>query len=373
MHLSYWEKLDLYNTDQIVIIGSGIVGLTSAIYLKQLAPDLSVLMIERGKLPLGASTKNAGFACFGSVSEILEDLKVMPSSEVISLIRNRYNGLQRLMSIVADSEIEFSMDGGYEVFTTDQEELYDKCMTNIPMCCDLVSEAIGKNDAYQPISLPIKINCESRVIYNPYEGKLNPMKMVRSLIKKAISAGVRIINGIEVSRVDYNGYCLHTPEGLKVPYSKLLVCTNGFASRLIKGIEVKPVRNQVLMTEPINDLSIKGCFHYNKGYVYFRDYGDRILLGGGRNLALEKETTDQFGVTETIQSYLLNFLTEVLKVDKDIKIDQWWSGILGVGPTKSTIIEEFTKDHFMGVRMGGMGVALGSEVGYKLASMVVMK
>jgi hypothetical protein len=39
-------------------------------------------------LPHGASTKNAGFACFGSISEIIDDLKSHSEEEVFNWLQN---------------------------------------------------------------------------------------------------------------------------------------------------------------------------------------------------------------------------------------------------------------------------------------------
>jgi hypothetical protein len=55
-------------------------------------------------------------------------------------------------------------------------------------------------------------------------------------------------------------------------------------------------------TEPIDNLDVRGTFHLDCGYYYFRNIGDRILLGGGRNLDFETETTTEFAQTEIIQN-----------------------------------------------------------------------
>jgi hypothetical protein len=44
-------------------------------------------------LPHGASTKNAGFACFGSISEIIDDLK-SHSEGGFQLVTKRWEGLR---------------------------------------------------------------------------------------------------------------------------------------------------------------------------------------------------------------------------------------------------------------------------------------
>ena len=71
---SYWEYKNWITDIDFAIVGSGIVGLNCALALREKYPSASILVLEKGILPQGASTKNAGFACFGSLSELLDDL-----------------------------------------------------------------------------------------------------------------------------------------------------------------------------------------------------------------------------------------------------------------------------------------------------------
>ncbi len=75
MNFSYWELKNWFTNVDFTIVGSGIVGLHCALALRERFPESKILVLEKGILPQGASTKNAGFACFGSLSEILDDLK----------------------------------------------------------------------------------------------------------------------------------------------------------------------------------------------------------------------------------------------------------------------------------------------------------
>ena len=79
--LSIWEKSTYLNDNDFVIIGSGIVGLSTSIFIKKKYPNARVLVLERGYLPTGASTKNAGFACFGSPTELYDDLQSIPEQK----------------------------------------------------------------------------------------------------------------------------------------------------------------------------------------------------------------------------------------------------------------------------------------------------
>lgn len=95
--LSYWEQESFLAYDHI-IIGAGIVGLSVSIEFALRYPNQKILILERGWLPSGASTRNAGFACMGSASELLEDLNLMSETAVFSLFEKRKKGLEKLRS-----------------------------------------------------------------------------------------------------------------------------------------------------------------------------------------------------------------------------------------------------------------------------------
>ena len=117
-------------------------------------------------------------------------------------------------------------------------------------------------------------------------------------------------------------------------------------------------------------MKIKGTFHLDKGYYYFRNIDDRILLGGGRNLDFKNEETDEFGLNIKIQNELESMLKTVILPKSKFEIDHRWSGIMGVGNKKTTIIKTISENVFCGVRLGGMGIAIGSAVGNELANKI---
>ncbi|MEM9849231.1 MAG: FAD-dependent oxidoreductase, partial [Bacteroidota bacterium] len=185
-------------------------------------------------------------------------------------------------------------------------------------------------------------------------------------------AKVECLYGLEIEAIENepNKVAICCKNGWKLHAQKVLVTTNGFAKNLLPQLQLIPARNQVLVTKPIKKLKFKGCFHYDSGYYYFRNVGNRILLGGGRNLAKQEETTDQFGQTDLIQRALLKILQDVILPEQEIAIEQWWSGILGVGEHKKPIIRMLNEQVGVAVRLGGMGVAIGTNVGERAAAML---
>ena len=115
-NFSYWENKIYFNNIDLIIIGSGIVGLSAAISFKEKNKKAKVIVLERGVLPQGASTKNAGFACFGSVSELLSDLKKSEEDLVWQTVEMRIKGLEVLRNRLGDKQIDYKEFGGFELF-----------------------------------------------------------------------------------------------------------------------------------------------------------------------------------------------------------------------------------------------------------------
>lgn len=370
MNLSYWERKTWFENIDYTIIGSGIVGLHAALRLRQRFPKSKILVLEKGMLPEGASTKNAGFACFGSVSEIIDDLKYHSEEEVFKLIQKRWQGLNLLRKNLGDEAIDFHNHGGFEVFLEDDNEIYEECLQLMPLINSLL-KPIFETEVYtkQTNKFGFK-NIKNNLIFNAFEAQIDTGKMMQSLLKKAVSANVLILNNQKVIHHNENNDGVEVfLEEFSFNTKKLLFATNGFAKQLTNE-RVKPARAQVLITKPIENLMIKGTFHLDKGYYYFRNIDNRILIGGGRNLDFEGETTTILGQTEMIQNRLESLLKEVILPDHHFEIDYNWSGIMGMGKSKNPIVEQLSKHVYCGVRLGGMGVAIGSLVGTELADLV---
>jgi gamma-glutamylputrescine oxidase len=373
VNFSYWEQKQFLSQNDVIVIGSGIVGLSTAIFLKKKSPKLKVLIIERGVLPSGASTKNAGFACFGSPTEILDDLKQSSKDSVLSTIEMRWQGLELLRTTLSDKLIDYKPLGGFEIFS--DKLAYENCLTELSFLNSFIKEAIGKPTTYQAKHEAISENgfkTIKGVIKNRYEGQLDTGKMMHSLLALAQSLGVQILNGIEVRSIsDLISFVnVETTIGV-LKTNKVVVATNGFAAQLLNTKLVQPARAQVLITKPISNLKLNGSFHFDKGYYYFRNIDNRILLGGGRNLDFKGETTTEMITTPVIQTALETLLKELIIPYSKVEVEMRWAGIMGVGHEKKPIIQAVSSNVIAAVRMGGMGVAIGSKVGQTVAKMII--
>jgi gamma-glutamylputrescine oxidase len=371
--VSIWEKESFYAPRDVVIIGSGLVGLWSAYYLKRLKPKLSVTIVERGIIPTGASTRNAGFACFGSVTELIADTLDMGEPRMLELVEMRYRGLRRIRKLFSNREIGFEESGGYELISKAQGMDINILRSNIDWLNHKLKKIVKNEKAFHAGDNKIPafgFKHTQYLIENRLEGQLHPGMLCQALLRKIQSMGVTVLNAIEIKGFEETegGVELETNQSFNLRAGQILVCTNAFAKQLLPKLEIEPARGQILVSSVIPDLKFKGAFHYDQGFYYFRNLGGRVLLGGARNKAFEEEHTADLSISDTIQDELERFLREIILPGKSFSIDHRWSGIMGIGAEKMPIVEQVSGNIFCAVRMGGMGVALAPIVGEQISA-----
>ena len=369
-NLSYWEKSTYLENIDFLIIGSGIVGLSTAIFLKKKNKNYKVLVIDRGYLPTGASTKNAGFTCFGSPTELFDDLQNMNELTVWDTFSNRYMGLNTLFELVQKDKIAYRECKSWDIISSKKNN--DITKDFIEYINHKAYEITGVKEIYHEdklISSKFGFEGINTSYCNKLEGAIHTGKMIQELYKKAILNDVNVLFGMNAEKLDHSAQenVIQTQFG-EIKAKNTIIATNGFAKKWIKD-DILPARAQVIITNEIPDLKINGTFHYEKGYYYFRNVGNRVLLGGGRNLDFKGETTEEFGSSEQIHLKLRELLKNVILPKHTYEIQDSWSGIMGVGKSKSPIIKKINNNTAIGVRMGGMGVAIGAQVGKKLADL----
>jgi glycine/D-amino acid oxidase-like deaminating enzyme len=264
-----------------------------------------------------------------------------------------------------------------EVFKAEENDIAQRCLEAMPYFNDKIGSLLSQKSIYENIATnevqQFGFQGITSIIKNNAEGQIHTGEMMRTLLNLAYAKNILFLNGLTINQLrdENDAVILTSDKGWHFSVRKVLVCTNGFAKQIIPHLAVQAARNQVIITQPIADLKVKGCFHYDRGYFYFRNIDNRVLLGGGRNLDAVTEQTSEFGTTPLIQNALRELLEKViLPKQKNIEIAHTWSGIMGLGEVKKPIIELLSPNVGVAVRMGGMGVAIGSLVGEEGAKMM---
>ena len=357
--VSIWEKEAFYLKQDIVIVGGGFMGLWTALELKKAKPKLKITILEKNLIPLGASTRNAGFACFGSPSELLYDAAIWGEDELWKIVEARYKGIQKIKAHFTDDIIDYDTCGGYECFSTSDDTIYDKLNElnkNLQRITGEISCFSKRNERLEPLGL----TGFSDLIENKLEGVLHSGKLLKCLLQKVQDAGVQILYG-----ATFNSYVsIHSSlkeisfNNKSIQTTSLIFCTNAFTNQLLKGIDIVPARGQIILTSSIPNLKLRGSFHFDSGFYYWRHLGDRILLGGARNIAIEEEETTDFSTSNTIQNELETFLQQHIASAYQYGIEHRWSGVMGFSENKKPLLKKIDENVFVGMACNGMGVAL---------------
>src|SRR5258708_2420291 len=97
MSTSFWldrtHKTTKRNFD-VVIVGAGLSGISTAYWLGQEDPSLKIAILEKGRLGYGASGRNAGFITCGSVEHFNRMISKHGQDEALEIWRFSENNLK---------------------------------------------------------------------------------------------------------------------------------------------------------------------------------------------------------------------------------------------------------------------------------------
>ncbi|OYW80436.1 MAG: hypothetical protein B7Z27_03815 [Sphingobacteriia bacterium 32-37-4] len=373
--LSFWEKDSYYADTDIVIIGAGLMGLWSAYELKKAAPSLSITLLEKNATPLGASTRNAGFACFGSLTELISDETTMGTAAMLSIVESRFKGIQKIRANFSDEAIQYDACGGFEAIQNNHFTAAN-LDGHIQYLNGLLAPITGSHQTFCNATKQLNrygVKAFDHLVYNSFEAGIHSGKLVNELTNKVLALDVRIINGIEVKGWIKTGESIEiaTQFGQTIKAKQLIACMNGFTQTLLPQLNIVPARGQILLTKPIDGLILKGTFHFDEGFYYWRNIGNRILIGGARNLDIEGEQTTNLVGSDKIRNHLAQFLATYIDTNQPIEIEQYWSGIMGFTPNKEPLCTWAEPNVLAVIACNGMGVALTPIVAEKVAAMVL--
>jgi glycine/D-amino acid oxidase-like deaminating enzyme len=271
--VSIWEKDTFFAPQDVIIAGSGFVGLWSAFYLKKKHPRLKISILDQGWIPTGASTRNAGFACFGSLSEVIHDAQFMGTEKMLELVEMRFLGLEKIRKVFDEEKIDFDLCGGYELYADAISS--EQLLHNIDYINSLLKPVTGSKKTYRIADDKIEsfgFGKTHHLVKNKLEGYLHSGKLVQALLQKVQGMGVQVFNQTKILSFEERQDDLNVRTNQLTGFTtkQLLICTNAFARELLPEEDIIPARGQVVLTSPIEHLPFQGSFHSDEGYYYFR-------------------------------------------------------------------------------------------------------
>jgi glycine/D-amino acid oxidase-like deaminating enzyme len=176
----------------------------------------------------------------------------------------------------------------------------------------------------QPLSHPLDALYAGGLLVS-VGGALDPARLVRGLAARALEAGAELVEHHPV----------HPAELDLLDCDALVVAADGQTSTLLPELAavVRPVRGQVLVTEPLARPLYARPHYARHGFDYWQQLPDgRLLVGGRRDASLAAEETSIDATTPAIQAEL-DALTAAL-VGESPRVGHRFSGCWGETPDR---------------------------------------
>jgi gamma-glutamylputrescine oxidase len=294
----------------VVVIGGGVTGCACALTLAM--GGRRVRLHEAGEIAGGGSGRNGGFALRGGAMPYDEARATLGREGARALWALSEQALDRIAELAGDA---FQRVGSLRLAASELE--HEAITRELDALRDDGFDGTALGDLPAPLD-----RLYSGAVVNPGDGSLHPARWVRRLALSAAEAGVEIV---ERSRID--------PRGLNA--SAIVLAVDGMTSVVAPELAafVRPVRGQILVTEPLPE-RLFACPHYARhGYDYWQQLENgRLVVGGRRDASLEAEYTSIEVTTAPIQERIDGLMIELL--GRLPRVTHRWAGIWGETPDR---------------------------------------
>ncbi len=345
---------------EVVVVGGGVMGLSTAFHLAQAGVD--VVLVERDQLGEGSTCRAAG-GVRALFSDELNSRLGLASLEVFERFAHDFaqpidlhqSGYLFLLDDPADAE-RFSADVVWQNALGVDSRMID------------VAEAVRLAPMVDPTGLV-------GAVFSPRDGHCTPESVVLGYATVARRHGARLLTHCGVTGIETDGHQIvgvHTEQGTIA--TRTVVCTAGAWSAEVGrwvGVDlpVRPLRRQIVVTDPVEvppDLPFTIDFGTS---FYFHREGSGLLMGA-------TEATDSWGFDLTRDPAFLEVLAEHIAHRApalgDVAIASGWAGLYEVTPDHNALIGEAADvSRFLyATGFSGHGFLQGPAVGEVMAALV---
>lgn len=327
-------------TNDFLIVGGGFVGLSTAYWLRELAPGAKILLLERSHLGAGASGKNAGFLTKGSAlfyQNLIHHWGEEGAREILNFSKVSLSLLQE--RILSPLRIEHEK--------TSSLTLYREEKPSLPRDFGFLPEASPFPGLF------------AGALRSDGEFKVHPRKLLEGMYQDLRNRGIQFEFG-STSKMEERA-------------EKTIYCLNAYTSSVLPDFQnrIRPQRAQMLKVHLHSSSQIgEELFYDPEERVYFRRDGrDELWIGGKRILDAKREETLEEGNSDIIQKALEDYL---LSLGLNFEVKDRWSGIMGFTERELPLLEEQGSRLILG-GFSGHGMGLGFHAGKVAAERVLEK
>ncbi|WP_190815356.1 NAD(P)/FAD-dependent oxidoreductase [Saccharopolyspora pogona] len=314
---------------EVVVIGGGVVGVSTAFHLAEAGVD--VLLLERDELGEGSTSKAAG----GVRAQFSDPVNI----ELGQRSLNAFEDFARRPG----GEIDLKQFG-YLFLLSDPDDVatFERSVRlqnefGVPSRMLTVAEACELSPYVVPDGL-------LAAAFSPTDGHCTPEAVVQGYAQAARQHGALLRRHCPVTGIEVTGggiTAVHTHFGSVE--TSTVVCAAGAWSAAVgefAGVElpVRPLRRQILVTEPVPDLRPRLPFTIDfSTSFYFHDEGPGLLIG-------MSDPDEEYGFRLNTDDRWLGRLADTVARRAprlaDIGVAHGWAGLYEVTPDHNALVGE---------------------------------
>lgn len=372
MSVSYWQDKNTQASNSpievdVLIIGAGIAGASTAYWLAKEQPDLRVALVEKHTIAHGASGRNAGFITCGSVEHFSRLFNTHGEDKTLKMWRFSETNHELLKEHIIQNQNEkflYENSGSCSLASTETE------LKELSQSAELMARLKINVEPLTQNQIENRFGAQGFVGGIKYldDGSIHPVKLVGEIIEKAIKLGnVTLYENNEVHTIEsHNDVKLIKTSQHHFKSELVIYATNGYSSQLSSFFKDKiyPTRGQILATAPVKRFMEAPCYA-NFVLDYFRQLPTgELIIGGFRQLKKDAEVGFSDEITPEIQTALGEFIKTHLPKLKETPITHRWSGVMGFSSDGQPMIGSLPTDsqifYLGGFTAHGLGLAFHS-------------
>ena len=370
---SFWQEQDQGPplSCDIAVVGGGIIGTSTAYWLKKMSPASSVVLLEANSIGNGASGRNAGFLLQGTASSYAVDVQTYGADTAKSLWAFTQENRSLVADHFSDSSIQLTPSGS--VIAAGSEHELDALVQSAEWLRQHRVDASLWN--VQQLEKKAAAHGFHGALFVPSGASMNPLKLLREI---SGLSGARILEHHPVTGTAYDGQSctLFTPSR-HIVATQVFFALNAYLPLLLPESAplIQPKRAQMLASTP-HAHWLPFPIYSHEGYYYIRQAPDgSLLLGGARHLFKDEEVGYEDRITPGLQDALEAYYSSHFPRASSLSIAKRWSGTMAFTSDGLPLYSEANTipGSYWASGFNGHGMGYGFRFGKLMANVLLRK
>jgi gamma-glutamylputrescine oxidase len=349
----------------VVILGAGLVGLSTAYWLSEFKPELKIIVLDRARVGAGASGRNAGFVTKGSASFYKSLVDRWGDHRAQLLFHFAQDSLELLHHHILkkSKKIDFEKSISLTLFKDENSQVN---FLQSPFRPEDFGFFWKRSEELTP---QLSENFYAALENGP-EYSINPSHLLNEIREILEKRDVQIWENQSAFEITEAGVAT---ELNLIPCKQVVLALNGYSSQFNSAFKdiIFPYRAQMLAVELDAELDSKALHYDPLERVYWRKFKDNILLIGGKRLLDEAGEVGEYDkLSPSIQKALESYLNRL--IGPSFRVKQRWSGIMGFTSDELPILTKAKAalDCYIIGGFSGHGMGLGFRASQEIAKMI---